>query len=173
MKGGRTVLELPLSPRIGAILDHYIGGERRELLKGQDHDALWVAQNGDGLGRSGLNLMIARRSKAHYGIGFGPHRFRTSLTTTRAMVGGNRPFDASLILGHSPTTSLKDYNRAYAIEATRAHDKRITALEEDDDPALAPRPVSKGVRKPKIQQLRSVPTRKRTSNRKAGGRKAA
>jgi integrase len=172
MKGRRTVLELPLSARVGAILDRYIAVERRVLLQGQDHDALWVARNGNGLGRSGLELMITRRSKAHYGIGFGPHRFRTSLTTTRAMAGGNRPFDMSLILGHSVTTSIRNYNRAQPIEASRAHDERITALEDDADPAFARR-VSPVTQKPAIQRKQPVPARKRPSNRKGRGRKAA
>ena len=138
MKGRRTVLELPLSPRVGAILDRYVAVERPELLQGQDHDALWVARNGDPLGRSGLELMIIRRSKAEYGTAFGPHRFRTSLTTTRAMAGGNLPFDASLILGHSATTSIRHYNRAGAIEASRAHDERITQLEDGPKPSRTP-----------------------------------
>jgi integrase len=139
MKGERTVLELPLSPRTGVILDRYVAVERCELLQGQHHDALWVARNGDPLGRSGLELMVTRRSKAYYGISFGPHRFRTSLTTTRAMAGGNSPFDASLILGHSPTTSIRNYNRARAVEASRAHDERITALEDDANPGCVRR----------------------------------
>ena len=131
MKGQRTVLELPLSDRVGVILERYVAVERRALLRGQDHDALWVAKDGGPLGRSGLDLMIARRSKARFGVGFGPHRFRTSLTTTRAAAGGSHPLDASLILGHSATTSLRNYNRARAIEASRAHDERIAQLEDD------------------------------------------
>jgi integrase len=130
MKRQQTVLELPLSPRVGAILDQYIRVERRELLGGRDHDALWVAKNGRPLGESGVKLMIAARSKKHYGVSFGPQRFRISLTTTRAMVGGGHPFDTSLILGHAVTTSLRNYNRANAIEATRAQDGRIDALED-------------------------------------------
>jgi integrase len=134
MKRQETVLELPLSARVGTILDRYIPVDRRALLQGRGHDALWVAKNGDPLGK-GLRTMIAVRSRARFGVGFGPQRFRTSLTTTRAMVGGGGPFDSSLILGHSPTTSLRCYNRAGAIEATRTHDERIDALEDAcDDP---------------------------------------
>ena len=172
MKGQRTVLELPLSPRVGAILDRYIAVERRDLLQGRDHDALWVAKNGERLGRSGLELMIGRRSKAHYGISFGPHRFRTSLTTTRAMIGGDRPFDASLILGHSPTTSLRQYNRAHGIEASRAHDERVTAWEDDDHPALAPR-VGPLIKKRVTRQKKPLAPRKRPSKRKGRRHKAA
>jgi integrase len=134
MKDQRTVLELPLSPRVGAILDRYVAVDRRELLQDQDHEALWVTIHGSPLGRPSVEQIIRIRSKARYGVAFGPHRFRTSLTTTGAMIGGNRPFDASLILGHDVTTSLKNYNRARAIEASRAHDERIAALEDDADP---------------------------------------
>jgi hypothetical protein len=90
MKRQQTVLELPLSARVGAILDRYIPVDRRALLQGKDHDALWVAKNGDPLGK-GLKRMIAVRSRARFGVSFGPQRFRTSLTTTRAMVGGGPP----------------------------------------------------------------------------------
>jgi hypothetical protein len=51
MKRQNTVPELPLSPRVGAILGRYIAVERRELLKGQSHDALWVAKNGKPVAR--------------------------------------------------------------------------------------------------------------------------
>ena len=129
MKIRHTVLELPLSPRIGAILDRYIAVERPALLQGQDHDALWVSVQGGRLSYVGLGKVISTRSKARFGVAFGPHRFRTSLTTTAAQVDGNRPFDASLILGHSASVSLRNYNRASAIEASRAHDARITELE--------------------------------------------
>jgi integrase len=151
MKNQQTVLELPLSRRVGAIVDRYLAVERRELLQGQDHDALWVNVKGAPMGRPSVEKMIRIRSKARYGTAFGPHRFRASLTTTRAMIGGNRPFDASLILGHDASTSLKNYNRARAIEASRAHDQRIAALEDDADPALAGW-VSPAIRKPIIQQ---------------------
>jgi integrase len=161
MKGQRTVLELPLSPRVGAILDRYLAVERRELLRGQDHDALWVTINGTPLRRPSVEQMIRIRSKAHYGIAFGPHRFRTSLTTTVALVGGDRPFDASLILGHDPATSLKNYNRARAIEASRAHDERISALEDDDDPpwgGSADEP--KAIIQPELGHASSLETRR-------------
>ena len=134
MKRQQTILELPLSARVGAILDRYFAVERHELMQGQNHDAVWIAKVGGGpLMRDSLNTMIKARSKERYGISFGPQRFRTSLTTTQAMVAGNRPFDPSLILGHSPTTSLRYYNRAQAVEATRAHDECITALENGPD----------------------------------------
>ena len=134
MKRLETVLELPLSPRVGAILDLYVPVVRRELLQGQDHDSLWVSKNGHPLGK-GLKAMVATRSRAHFGVGFGPQRFRISLTTTRAMAGGSHPFDPPLILGHDPTTSQRYYNRAGAGEATRAHDERVSALEDEDTPA--------------------------------------
>lgn len=58
MKDQRTILELPLSRRVGAILDRYIALERRELLRGQDHDALWVRLGRDVLGCRGARAWI-------------------------------------------------------------------------------------------------------------------
>jgi integrase len=172
MKDQHTVLELPLSPRIGAILDRYIAVERHELLQGQGHDALWVAVHGSPLSRTGLEKVIGTRSKARYGVTFGPHRFRTSLTTTAALVAGNRPLDASAILGHTASISLTNYNRARAIEASRAHDERITELEDGDSPPRARRRVGQVSQKPAMAQPRPAPARKRAAKRKPRSRKA-
>jgi integrase len=170
MKDQHTILELPLSPRIGAILDQYIAVERLELLQGQDHDALWVTGQGRPLSRAGLEHVVRTRSKTHYGIAFGPHRFRTSLTTTVALVAGNQPFDASIILGHHASTSLSNYNRARGIEASRAQDQRITDLEDGDSPPR-PRRVGQVSQRPATAQPRPA-AKKRTAKRKPRLRKA-
>jgi hypothetical protein len=74
--------------------------------------------------------MVRLRTKKHFGISFGPHRFRTSLTTTQAVIDGKDPLGASLILGHSPDIGLKDYNCANALDASRRHDARISEAED-------------------------------------------
>ena len=130
MKDRDMVLELPLGARISALVDRYIEVERRELLGDKTSDRVWIARYGEPLGKRTIADMIARRSFAQYGVSFGPHRFRTSLTTTRAIVGGDRPFDAALILGHSAAVSLAHYNRARNLEASRDHDARVSELED-------------------------------------------
>jgi len=86
-----------------------------------------------------------------------------------ALIAGSRPGDPSLILGHSASMSLSNYNRARNIEASRAHDERITALEDSPPRARRLGPVS---RKPSTPKPRTPPARKRAANQKGRSCKA-
>jgi hypothetical protein len=130
MKGGKKSLELPLSPRVSAMLDRYLAVERLELLGSQMHDWLWVTRHGGPMNRHSASSMVRFRTKLWWGIAVGPHRFRTSLTTTQAVIDGTDPLGPSLILGHSPDISLANYNRAVALEASRRHDALISTAED-------------------------------------------
>lgn len=88
MKGERTELALTNDPRINAILERYVAVERQELLGDQTHDFVWVTRHGGPLSYKGIETMVKIRTKAQYGISFGPHRFRSSLITTAAMIDG-------------------------------------------------------------------------------------
>jgi hypothetical protein len=130
MKGGRATLRLPLGPRIGKIFTRYIEVERRELLNGATHNFVWVAKSGDPWSEKGTDFMMRTRTKARFGVAFGSHRFRTSLTTTQAIVDGGNLLGTSRILAHSPAVALKHYNRAGAIEASRRHDAYMDEVED-------------------------------------------
>ena len=130
MKGGRSSLRLPLGPRVGKIFTRYIEVERRELLQGRTHDYVWVAKSGDPWSDKGTDFMMRTRTKARYGVPFGSHRFRTSLTTTQAIVDGANLLGTSRILAHSPAVALKHYNRAGAVEASRRHDVYMDEAED-------------------------------------------
>ena len=80
--------------------------------------------------------MIALRSKQRYGERFGAHRFRASLETTQAIMAGDRPMTAPLILDHSPEIAIKHYVRAGNLEASRSHDERVTAVEDAALPCI-------------------------------------
>jgi hypothetical protein len=130
MKGGRSSLELPLGTRVGAIIERYVAVERQELLGGEIHDFVWVGTRGSPLSEKGIEFMMRSRTKTRFGVAFGPHRFRTSLTTTQALVDGKNLLGTSLILAHSPAVALKRYNRAGALEASRRHDAYIDEAED-------------------------------------------
>lgn len=132
MKGGRCSLQLPLGPRVGKIITRYVEVERRELLRGASNDAVWVTKFGEPLSEKGIDFMIRARTKAHFGVAFGTHRFRASLTTTQAIVDGQNLLGTSRILAHSPAVALKHYNRAGSLEASRRHD---AYMDEDEDAA--------------------------------------
>lgn len=130
MKGGRSSLRLPLGPRVGKIITRYIEVERRELLRGATHDFVWVTRSGDPWSEKGTDFMMRTRTKARFGVAFGSHRFRTSLTTTQAIVDGANLLGTSRILAHSPAVALKHYNRAGALEASRRHDAYMDEAED-------------------------------------------
>jgi hypothetical protein len=133
MKGGRSSLQLPLGPRVGRIFTRYIEVERRELLWGATHDFVWVTKFGEPWSDKGIDFMRRSRMKARFGVPFGTHRFRTSLTTTQAIVDGANLLGTSRILAHSPAVALKHYNRAGSLEASRRHD---ATMDEAEDAAV-------------------------------------
>jgi hypothetical protein len=143
MKGGRSDHELPLSARVAAIVERYIAVERHELLRGESHDYVWVAQGGGPLSEKGIDFMMRSRTKAQYGMAFGAHRFRAGLTTTQALVDGQNLLGTSRILAHSPAVALKHYNRAGALEASRRHAAYIDAAEDAAASMLGRAPVQK------------------------------
>jgi hypothetical protein len=130
MKGGRTSLHLPLGPRVGKIFTRYIEVERQELVRGATHDFVWVTKSGDPWSDKGTDFMMRTRTKVRFGVAFGSHRFRTSLTTTQAIVDGRNLLGTSRILAHSPAVALKHYNRAGSLEASRRHDAYMDEAED-------------------------------------------
>lgn len=132
MKMGKALL-LPLSAEVGAMLDRYVGTEREELLRGRAHDALWIGRHGTPVKKGTLAGRIWRLSERRFGVAFGPHRTRDSLTTTSASEDPDHPLDAPAILGHGHTVSLKHYNRATALAASRRHASRLQQLRRESE----------------------------------------
>jgi len=130
MKDGRSNLKLPLGPRVGKIIERYIEVERQELLRGATHDFVWVTKFGEPWSDKGIDFMIRARTQARFGIAFGTHRFRASLTTTQALVDGRNLLGTSRILAHSPAVALKHYNHAGSLEASRRHDAYMDEAED-------------------------------------------
>lgn len=144
LKGDGKTLELPLSSPVGAMLERYVAVDRQELLGGQVHDHLWVNDEGRPLSRSWATAMVRLRSKKEFGRPFSPQRFRDALTTTQAVIDGTDPLGPSLILGHTYGISLKHYNRATALEASRRHDARLNEAEDAAARMLRRSPGSRG-----------------------------
>jgi site-specific recombinase XerC len=156
MKGGRQELELPNDPRVSAMLERYITVERLELLQGQTQDAVWVNRHGRPLTSGGISYMVRQRTKQPFGIGFGPHRLRHSLVTTAAVVDGTNALAPAMVLGHSPQTALKSYNRARNLEASRQHDARMNAAEAAAVKGLGGSAKRRGPARPARQRQREV-----------------
>lgn len=127
-------LLLPLSAEIGAMADRYVSVERPQMLRGHSSDAFWIGwQSGRPLQATSISGLIWRRTLRRFGVGFCPHRFRTSLTTTLAMENPSAPFDAAYLCGHSHRTSLTHYNEAKATRATHRQADRLRALRDETE----------------------------------------
>jgi hypothetical protein len=171
MKGGRSALELPLGPRVAAIIARYIAVERQELLGDETHDFVWVGIHCHPLSEKGIDFMLRSRSKEHFGVAFGAHRFRTGLTTTQAQVDGKNMLGTSRILAHSPTVALKHYNRANTLDACRRHEAYIDAAEDAAARIFMPRPASRHQREEAVRSLSDLPRQyKRPQGGTTGGK---
>lgn len=93
-------------------------------------DSLWIAEHGGPLTYKAIQYVFRTRTKATFGLSFGPHCLRHSLTTIPAIVDGTNPLGPSRVLGHSAQVSVKHYNRATALEASRRHDARMGEAED-------------------------------------------
>lgn len=134
-KQGNAFL-LPLSSEVGTMVDQYISVERVELLRGGTHDAVWIGKHGTVLKKNAVGSRIWRLSIKRFGVAFGPHRLRASLTTTLALENPSAPFDAAAILSHRAEVNLANYNRATAVSASRRHEERLRELRRESE-ALA------------------------------------
>ena len=55
-------------------------------------------------------------------MAFWPHWLYHSLVIGAAMVEGSNARSPTIVLGHSPQTALKSYNRASKLDASRRHE---------------------------------------------------
>ena len=114
-------LFIPVSDRVGHMLDRYVAVERGELL-GPCEDRLAWARFGGALTREGIVAMVKKHSRRRFGRPFGPHYFRHCLATTVAAELSGHPLDGSTLLGHSnPKTTLKSYVHATMAATAQRH----------------------------------------------------
>ncbi|OJY78485.1 MAG: hypothetical protein BGP12_00045 [Rhodospirillales bacterium 70-18] len=122
-----------ISPALLPYLRRYLAVVRPSLLAGHRTAALWITHRGDPLTAKGLQAMIFIRSKARFGTGFGPHRFRHAVTTTAALrLPGHRGLAAEL-LGITAHVAEQSYNRADAVNAANKFDKMMDEQKTDID----------------------------------------
>jgi hypothetical protein len=112
---------------------------RGELLRGGNHDAFWVSQNGKPLAKDTIGGIIRSRSRERFGFSFSPHRFRHGMGTSAPLHDPAHPGVASAILNNSSRMVEKHYNLASAAQAAvsfhatlrdaRAHTKSLAQRE--------------------------------------------
>jgi integrase len=117
----RRAYRARLEPWLWPMIARYLTVERVELLRGQQHDALWIDWSGTPLYEIGVAKRVRWRSKKQFGWEFGPHMFRYAIATDEARSRTGGPFQASTRLGHSDRETTVIYTHSSAVDgaATR------------------------------------------------------
>ena len=124
----RTELEFPLPDVLVPYLNSYLKIIRSRLLKRRNCAALWVSALGGALTYVGVVKSFQRLSK-RFGIQIAPHDARAAAATTWAISAPAQIGVARDLLAHSDLrTTIKHYNRARGIEASRAFHRVITRM---------------------------------------------
>lgn len=105
-RGSSREREVPFGPRVVEVLNAYMRGARRQLLKSADEEGLFLNHRGRRLTRQGFWLIIkghARTSRIETPIT--PHTLRHSFATHR-LRGDGTVLEVQSLLGHaSPATT--------------------------------------------------------------------
>jgi hypothetical protein len=101
-------------------------------------DALWLGMDGRPLNRVGVAGVYLRRTGEWFGEPSRPHTARKWLKDSAASRSPESAFDAAVVMGHSPQTSLRHYTAARDRAAGARH---VAALRQErrDSVALAQR----------------------------------
>jgi integrase len=110
--------------QLNRIIDVYLNQSRPTLLGPRSPTSfLWISSTtGRQMTTKNLGTLISKITHQTLGVDVSPHLFRTAGATTAAMYGGNTPYLASAVLGHTdPRVTEEDYNRATTINAAKTY----------------------------------------------------
>jgi integrase/recombinase XerD len=124
----RNSLEYPVPALLTPYLVIYLDMIRPRMLRDLTCKALWVSQKGGPLSYSAIWFVVTRHTEERLGIHVAPHDVRDAAATTWAIASPAQISAASDLLGHSSPRTLKSYNRAKGIEASRGHAATIAAI---------------------------------------------
>jgi integrase/recombinase XerD len=123
-----TPLEYPVPERLKAYLATYIAILRPRILQDSKCNALWVSPKGGALSYSAIWGVTTRNTERRIGIRVSPHDFRDAAATTWALASPDQIHVARDLLGHRDLRTIKHYNRARGVEASRASAQVIAEI---------------------------------------------
>jgi integrase len=125
----RTPLEFLVPELLEPFLVHYLDIVRPRILGRRTCAALWVSPKGEGpLSRVGINKSFQRLS-IRLGFRMSPHDARDAAATTWAISVPEQIGVARDLLAHADLrTTIRHYNRARGIEASRAYSRLIGGM---------------------------------------------
>jgi integrase len=107
----------------------YLTHVRPRMLRRPGCKALWVSAKGGPLSYSAVGPVLTRNTTKRLGIRIAPHDARDAAATTWAIAAPEQIGVARDLLAHSDLrTTIKHYNRARRVEASRAHNQLIARL---------------------------------------------
>jgi integrase len=107
----------------------YLTHVRPRMLRLPGCKALWVSAKGGALSYSAVGPVLTRNTTKRLGIRIAPHDARDAAATTWAIAAPEQIGVARDLLVHSDLrTTIKHYNRAKGVEASRAHAQVIAAM---------------------------------------------
>jgi integrase len=130
----RTAIEFPIPELLASYLEVYLDVVRQRLLCGPTCSALWVNSKGGRLSYLAIGRIISGRSKDRLGIHITPHDARDAAATTWGLGAPDQIGVARDLLTHRDLrTTIKHYNRAKGVEASRAYREVIDGMRRTQD----------------------------------------
>jgi site-specific recombinase XerD len=130
----RRAWQAPLAADLAVPLERYLAHWRPQIAGAgvaASSRALWLAAEGTVLSAKHIAVRVVRHTRAAFGKGLSPHRFRDALATTVAV---RRPGQIGIVtplLGHgSVATAQKHYNRAGMTSAAREWHKVLEGMRD-------------------------------------------
>jgi integrase/recombinase XerD len=125
----RTYIDFQVPEDLQRQFSTYLAYVRPRMLRRPGCKTLWVSAKGGALSYSAVGPVLTRNTTKRLGIRISPHDARDAAATTWAIAASEQIRVARDLLAHSDLrTTIKHYNRAKGIEASRAHNKLIAQL---------------------------------------------
>jgi len=121
----RIRADLPVS--LTPFLDHWLGGIRPFLLRGQDHDAMWVTTRGHQMSRTTVYWRLCNATEHELGIRIYPHAIRHIAATSIAVSMPASVRMIPFILNNDDRTAREHYNLANQLSASLQYLQRLEA----------------------------------------------
>jgi len=124
-----TAIEFPIPDLLESYLASYLDVVRQRLLRGPTCAALWVNSKGGRLSYLSIGRIISGHSKDRLGVHITPHDARDAAATTWALAAPDQIGVARDLLAHRDLrTTIRHYNRAKGVEASRAYGQVIDGM---------------------------------------------
>ena len=124
-----VAIEFAIPELLESYLAFYLDVVRQRLLRGPACTALWVNSKGGPLSYLLIYRLISGHSKDRLGVHITPHDARDAAATTWAVAAPDQIGVARDLLAHRDLrTTIKHYNRAKGVEASRAYGQVINGM---------------------------------------------